>query len=820
MVLKMVKDAQPDYLAITFDTKGPTFRHIAYPEYKANRSAMPEDLAVQIPYIYRAVSALGLFSILKEGFEADDLIGTLSKKGEAAGLSVTIMSGDKDMLQLLSPNIRMYDSLKEKFFTEESVQERFGVGVSQMIEIMGLMGDTADNIPGVFGVGEKTAKDLICEFGTIENLLANLNQVKKPKLKAALEKEQENARLSRSLATINTNCPILFDLSAYQVLPFNRGELIPLLKELEFSGLLKELSAQSSLAVATEPAEKQEDIEPETIFNLSDLLEKILQIKEGGSVGISIIASDDKATITMALCPVTGTPFHLLVNADECPLSLKEILESKDIYKVGHQMKSFLPILKKMGVNFSGPLFDTQIAAYLLNPTNRDYSLASVAALIDPRPIKSVYQQTSVLLELEKTLSTLLNEKGLSSLFSEIEMPLVPILSEMEEAGIKLDIAGFKAMLDDLTRSLEELTKRIYALAGHAFNINSPSQLGKILFEEIGLTPLRKTKTGYSTDEEVLTHLSASHELPAEILNYRHGVKLKSTYVDVLPRLADEKYHRVHTKLNQTIAATGRLSSSDPNLQNIPVVGEWGRRMRQAFIAEEGSQLLTADYNQIELRILAHLSEDPALILAFQTGEDIHLKTASEIFHLPKEVITKEMRRVGKTVNFGIVYGISPFGLSANLGIPQKEAKRYIDLYFSSYSGVKAFIEKTLAKASQNGYVTTLLGRRRDVPELQSGNKNLREAGERLAVNTPIQGSAADIIKRAMVRIDLWMRERGVKSKMILQVHDELIFEVPDGEIALMQENVPLLMEGAAELIIPLKVDLGVGENWWKAKQT
>ncbi|MEK7286351.1 MAG: DNA polymerase I [Nitrospirota bacterium] len=813
MLLKLVKDAHPDYLAVTFDTKGPTFRHTAYPAYKANRGAMPEDLAVQIPYIYRATSALGLFSILKAGYEADDLIGTLCKKGEAAGLSVTIVSGDKDMLQLLSPNIRMYDSLKEKFFTPESVQERFGVTPSKMIEIMGLMGDTADNIPGVFGVGEKTAKDLIVKFGTIENLFTNLNAVTKPKLKAALEKDQDNARLSRTLATIDTDCPIPFDLSSYRISPFDQMALTPLLKELEFSSLLKELSQVHGLNI--QAPQRGDSIcpgvhpPPDPALNLSDLPEKIEQIKAAGKVAICVLTADDLESIRIAICPGNGArsgrsaPFQLLVNAETFPLSLKEILESNAIGKIGHQIKSLLPILKKMGVHLSGPLFDTQIAAYLLNPTQRDYSFQSVAAL----------------LELEKTLSALLDEKKLSSLFYDLEIPLIPILAQMEAAGLKLDIVQLKAMSDDLGRSLEELTKRIYALAGKAFNINSPSQLAKILFEDMGLTPLRKTKTGYSTDEEVLTHLSVSHELPAEILNYRQGSKLKSTYVDVLPRLADSRTSRVHTQLNQTVTATGRLSSSDPNLQNIPVQGEWGRRIRQAFIAQEGSLLLTADYNQIELRILAHLSEDPALIHAFQTGEDIHLKTASEIFNLAPDVITSEMRRVGKTVNFGIVYGISPFGLASNLGVSQKEAKRYIDLYFSQYAHVKPYIEKTRKEAAQNGYVTTLFGRRRDVPELQSSNKNIREAGERLAVNTPIQGSAADVIKRAMVLIDVWMKERAVHSKMILQVHDELIFEVPEGEISLMQEAVVSLMETAASLFIPLKVDCGVGANWWAAKK-
>ncbi len=702
MIQKIVNEKTPDYLAIAFDTKGPTFRHTAYTEYKAHRPTMPDQLSVQIPYIHRAVEAYGIFSIFREEYEADDIIGTLAKKGEAGELNVTIVSGDKDMFQLISPGITVYDTMKEKCFTEADVQARFGVPPSQLIEIMGLMGDTADNIPGVFGVGEKTAIDLIGQWGTIENLLSNLDQVKRPKLRASLENEKEMARLSRSLATIDTNCPIDFNLEMYKIAPPNMDTLIPLLEELEFSSLLKEI--------------KQNDDR----FPIEAL-------------------GNDKNT--------TATP-------------------------------------------------EMMIADYLLNPTKRDHSAT----------------------ENMEQLSLLLAKKGLSSLYFDIEIPLMAVLLEIEQAGVKIDVSLLKAMSSDLEQTLTELTKKIYALAGREFNINSPKQLGVILFDELHLPPLRKTKTGYSTDEEVLTHLAVQHELPAEILNYRQGAKLKSTYVDVLPTLVDTN-HRVHTKLNQTVTATGRLSSTDPNLQNIPVVGEWGRRIRQAFIVEQGCLLLTADYNQIELRILAHLSQDSALINAFKTGEDIHLKTASEIFSLPKEVITKEMRRVGKTVNFGIVYGISPFGLAANLGISQKEAKRYIDLYFAHYLGVKEFIGKTIQESTQRGYVTTLCNRRRDIPELSNTNRKVREMGERLAVNTPIQGSAADIIKLAMISISKWMKERDVKSQMILQVHDELLFEVPEGEIVFMQEKVALFMESAMPLSVPLKVDLGVGTNWWEAKQ-
>jgi len=744
MIMKIVNEKAPDYLAIAFDTKGPTFRHTAYKEYKAHRPSMPDTLAVQIPYIHRAVAAYGIFSISREGYEADDLIGTLSKKGESAGLDVTIVSGDKDMFQLISPHITMYDTMKEKRFTEADVHTRFGVAPSQIIEIMGLMGDTADNIPGVSGVGEKTAIDLMGQWGNIEHLLENLDQIKKPKLRESLEKEKEIARLSRSLATIDTDCPIDFNLETYQISTPNMEQLVPLLEELEFSSLLKEITRNYDRLPIESAAQ-----EP---------------VPHGTCPKRNWLGNDKKA---------------------------------KDD-SIQTETANGVPSFEGMSPA------EIMIADYLLNPTKRDHAIKTIANGMS-------------MAECSQRLSILLAEKGLSSLFSDIEIPLMAVLSEMEQAGVKINVPLLKAMSSDLEQTLAELTKKIYALSGREFNINSPKQLGQILFDELHLTPLRKTKTGYSTDEEVLTHLSLQHELPSEILNYRHGVKLKSTYVDVLPTLVDQE-GRVHTKLNQTVAATGRLSSTDPNLQNIPVVGEWGRRIRQAFIVEEGSLLLTADYNQIELRILAHLSGDPALVNAFKTGEDIHLKTASEIFSLPKEVITKEMRRVGKTVNFGIVYGISPFGLASQLGIPQKEAKRYIDLYFAHYHGVQAFIEKTRHESAQRGYVTTLCNRRREIPELFSANRKVREMGERLAVNTPIQGSAADIIKLAMIAISKWMKERGVKSQMILQVHDELLFEVPEGEIVFMREKVALLMEEALPLSVPLKVDLGVGANWWEAK--
>ncbi len=839
MALKIIKDKKPDYLMIAFDAKGPTFRHEAYPEYKAHRPSMPDDLSVQIPFIHRAISALGIFSMTQQGIEADDIIGTLAKKGEAAGLMITIVSGDKDLFQLISPNVRVYDTLKEKVFTEAEIQAKFGVPPSQLIEIMGLMGDAVDNIPGVHGIGQKTAMQLIAQFGTIEALLGNLAAVKRPALQEALRTGQDMARLSRELATVRTDCAIDFNPDLFCVRAPDTAQLIPLLQELEFLSLLKEFSTESDTTSSEPDISRRGTLQRAPTANApvsypiierSALSLRMLPIQNtmSGSVALDLVTSGETQRLAMCLALEDNTPFCLLVDLDEIPASVKAILESP-VLKIGHDIKQLQMVCRKAGVTLAMPIFDTFIAAYLLDPTRRDHSLATVALTYLQLQIGSnttaaeaspavLCQGASALMQLVEPLGARLGEQSLLSLYTDVELPLITVLAEMEQIGVKLDLALLTQISKDLDQTLTQRTAGIYALAGQEFNINSPKQLAHILFDVLGLSPLRKTKTGFSTDEDVLTQLAHRHELPAEILVQRQEMKLKSTYVDALPQLVSKGDHRVHTKLNQAVTATGRLSSSDPNLQNIPIRGEWGQRIREAFIAEEGCLLLCADYNQIELRILAHLSKDAALVDAFCRGDDIHLQTAMEIFGLPKEAITKDMRRVGKTVNFGIVYGIRPFGLASNLGILQSEAKRYIDLYFSHFQGVKEFISQTIAEASQRGYVQTILGRRRAIPELAISNKNLRDAGERLAVNTIIQGSAADIIKVAMIEIAQWMREANLKSRMILQVHDELLFEVPEGEMAVMRQKVASFMEGAISLSVPLKVDVGVGPNWWAAK--
>ncbi len=842
MLLKIIKDKKPDYLAIAFDMKGPTFRHTAYEAYKAHRPEMPDPLALQLPYIHRMVEAFQIPVIMGDGFEADDLIGTLAKKGGAQGLRVVIVTGDKDMFQLVSPGTSVYDTMKEKHYTEKEILEKFGVAPAQVVEIMGLMGDSVDNIPGVKGIGEKTAIQLIQQFGTIENLLSRLDEIKKPKLRQNLEAEAETARLSRSLAVIDTGCPIDFDPERFRMQPPDFARLIPLCNELEFSNLLKGLTLPpQKLADGHRillPAEMKEAMAAE-----------MAAIEKKQRVAIEILTTSEEPMRAewagIALCPEKGEAFYILLDdRKQLPAEIKAILESASIIKIGHDLKLAEILLGRQGVQLRGATFDTMIASYLLNPGRRDHSLETVALeylkerlttaaeaaggdkqakehpLFEAAPERVapyLCRRADSIFQLAEILPPLLEGQGLVPLFNDLEMPLVPVLAEIERNGVKIDAALLAEISKELDGKLAELTERIYRLAGTEFNINSPKQLAEVLFEKLGLPPVRKTKTGYSTDEEVLTQLAVRHELPAEILNNRQLVKLKSTYVDALPKLINPETGRVHTQLNQTIAATGRLSSKEPNLQNIPIKGELGRRIRQAFIAEPGHQLLSADYSQIELRILAHMSDDPVLIEAFRRGEDIHTRTAVQLFNLPKENITPEMRRIAKTVNFGVIYGISPFGLAGNLGVSVAEAKRYIDRYFENYHGIQRFIDQMLETATQQGYVTTLFGRRRQIIELASRNTQTRSLGERLAVNTPIQGTAADIIKKAMIDIYRWMQEAQVKSRMILQVHDELIFEVPESEIPLMKEKVKEKMEGVIQLKAPLTVDIGVAANWAEA---
>ena len=844
MLLRVLKEHRPDYLAVIFDSKAPTFRSKVYKEYKANRPAMPESLSPQIPYIKKIIEGYRIALLELEGYEADDLIGTVAKRLESE-VDVVIITGDKDILQLVSDRIQVHDSMKEKRFGVEEVIERFGVSPEQVVEVMGLSGDAVDNIPGVPGIGEKTAIQLIKTYGSIENLLAHVEEIPRKRLKENLKIHGDLARLSRQLATIHTDVPVHFQLEDFFLSPPDLKSLKEIFKELEFNKLLKELFAEE----ASLPAGRNyrlitdrnefftllEDLRKATTFSI-DLETTSPYPMWADLVGISLSYAPHQA-FYIPLGHQEGTTQQL-------PLpwvleQLKPVLEDREVKKVGQNIKYEWIVLKQHGIHLQGIEGDTMVASYLLNPTKHNHNLIEIAQEYLDRSVtdfkevvgsgmKAVTfdqielakardyscEDADVTLQLSHLLFPKLKEEGFQDLFDRVEMPLVTVLAKMEMNGVKIDLDLLQEYSKEIETQLQQKTERIYGLAGEVFNINSSQQLGKILFDKLKLPVLKKTKTGASTDVEVLTKLSLQHELPFEILGYRNLSKLKSTYVDALPKLIHPKTGRVHTSYNQTVTATGRLSSSDPNLQNIPVRAEEGNRIRQAFIPEKRWSLVSADYSQIELRILAHLSQDETLIKAFQNDEDVHARTASEIFSVPMEKVTPSMRREAKVINFGIIYGMSGYGLSQQLGTDPKIAQAYIDEYFRKYTGVQTYIEKSLEEARQKGYATTLLHRRRYLPDIHSSTVAIRQATERMAINTPLQGTAADIIKVAMIRIQNRIEELGLSTKMIMQVHDELVFEAPEEELQKAFSMTQDEMETVMNLSVPLKVSIHSGKNW------
>ncbi len=839
MLMKIIREHQPTYLGVVFDEKGPTIRHEEFTEYKAHRPEMPGDMQSQIPFIHQVVEAFGLPVIRMAGLEADDLIGTLAKQAAGPDLNVVIVTGDKDMFQLLTPAVCIFDPVKGKWIGEAECHERFGVEPARVVDIMGLMGDSADNIPGVKGIGEKTAKKLITEFGTIEELLSRIEEVKAPKTRSLLQEQADQARLSKKLATILVDCPITFDPGSFQLNPPQEEPLKDLFRELEFTTLLKTFQSADT-------AEERWGVDVETLENKVAVAKWLKGIGNRTALGLHILGSHDaKDRGTINLLGIAGAAegHSAIFLTGDIQSSLKEwqvLLQDPNKEKAIHDVKPVIQGCRQQGFEVQGPLFDTMIADYLLNPNRRGHTLETLALEVlgyqfeatdkkankppsnlfeepqplDPRPIAEAAVVVSKLVPIQKIR---LKEQGSLSLFEQVEMPLVSVLAEIESNGFLLDETLLnslnKEMEHDLTLMMDEITN----LAGEEFNVNSPKQLAVVLFDKLGLTPLRKTKTGYSTDEDTLTQLATEHDLPGKILQYRSVNKLKSTYVDALPSLVNPTSKRLHTSLNQTVAATGRLSSTDPNLQNIPIKGEYGLRIREAFIAPPGHTLVCGDYSQIEPRLLAHFSQDARMVQVFEREEDMHTATAVDIFNLAEEHITRDMRRIAKTVVFGILYGISPYGLSQTLNITQGEAKEYIDAYFKRYIGVRAFMDRTIQEAKQTGYTTTILGRRRPIPELHSANQTQRSFGERMAVNSPIQGSAADVIKLAMIKVSERLPQELPGTKMILQVHDELIFEVPDCDVDKAKEFVQENMEAiGAEmaLSVPLKVEVGVGPNW------
>ncbi|HUH65674.1 MAG TPA: DNA polymerase I [Syntrophales bacterium] len=847
MLLKLLREKNPRHIAVVFDLKGPTFRHEAYEAYKATRRPTPDDLVMQIPYIKDVIRGFSIPVLEKEGLEADDIIGTIAKKFEVSGIKTVIVSGDKDMMQLISPDILMIDTMKDKSYDVEAVKERFGVGPDKVTEILGLTGDQSDNIPGVPGIGPKTAQRLIEEFGSVEGVLKNADKVRNPKTRESLRAYVDQARMSHDLAKIKTDADFDITLESTRYEGPDNEALQKLFKEFEFSSLLQELKVKGESRKEQYHLILKEEA-------LTALFDRLQNVPEFGFaivassdipmlaeiVGISVSTSPGEASYIPLGHDYMGMPEQL--GTDRVLSRLAPFLSSDKVKKHGHDLKDALIIFARGGVELRGLGCDTMVSSYILNPAKHSFELADVvrdymgrqiaypkelvgsgakALPFSAVPVERVKDYACRRADCIMGLAAILHEKiiqdGFKELYYEVEMPLISVLATMEKKGVLLDTKLLKTLSEEMEQLLSMTEENIYSLAGEKFNINSPKQLQAILFEKLGLPRGRKTKEGHSTDVEVLTNLAKSHELPAEIVSYRAMAKLKSTYIDALPALINPETSRIHTSYNQAVTATGRLSSSNPNLQNIPARTPEGKRIRQAFIAPEGFEIVSADYSQIELRILAHLSNDKVLIGAFMEDVDIHTATAANVFGVFPEMVTADMRRQAKVINFGILYGMSAFGLSKELSVPQKTAQSFIDEYFSKYSEVRTYLNRILECARRDGFVTTLLNRRRYLPEVNSSNVPVRQFAERMAINTPIQGTAADLIKVAMINISHLIAKKRLSASMIMQVHDELVFEVPLSEKEEVVHLVKKEMEEVINLKVPLKVDISVGRNWGEA---
>ncbi len=808
MLRKLSKTFAPQYMAAIFESPGKTHREEAFAEYKANRAETPPDLITQIPYVERLLAALRIPVIQYPGFEADDVIGTLSRKAAEAGCEVVIVSSDKDMLQLVTDRVSMLNPAKDDtWYDAAKVKEFMGVEPRQVADLLALKGDAVDNIPGAPGIGDKGAQDLLAQFGSVLAALDRTGEVTKRMSRESLQNNRERILLSLQLATIHCDVPIPFDLEALQVRDPEADALKTLYKELEFFSHLKELGpSEDARPRDFAPLATAEAVAAFVAGIPADVFEK--------RSALSIAFSSDGNEIGLACRP--GEARSLPIT---CVDELRSALENADLPKASSDLKSLTLSLLKRGIRARGLRDDVSLYAFLLEADPGSCSLeAMVERRLDLRAGPRADERASFVHELNDRLRPEIERRGFSKLYEEIELPLAGVLARMEHTGIRIDTNELARLSLLMETGISRLTGEIHALAGREFNIASPQQLGKILFEEMGLpAPVRygKGKT-ISTAVDVLEALAPEHEIVRKVLEYRQLTKLKGTYVDALPALMDPETGRIHTSFNQTGAATGRLSSSNPNLQNIPIKTELGREIRAAFIPRDGWKLVVADYSQIELRLLAHMSQDPVLTDAFRQGEDIHTRTAAEVMGVPPMLVTREARNNAKAVNFGIVYGISAFGLAANLGISRKEAETYINAYFERYAGVKRFIEETIARTRESGVSRTLFGRERPIPDINSRNPNARGFAERTAVNSPIQGTAADLIKVAMIRIDQAMA--GFEGRLLLQVHDELVLEAPIGEIENIKQIVKREMEGVYDLRVPLIVDVGVGENWRDAK--
>ncbi|MEW5798748.1 MAG: DNA polymerase I [Bacteroidota bacterium] len=882
---KILEEQKPDYIAAVFDTEKPTFRHKAYKEYKATRNKMPDDLAASLGYLKEVVKAYNVPVLELDGYEADDIMGTLAKRAEKEKIDTYLVTSDKDFMQLVSHRVKIYRPGKfgneDEIVGVEGVKEKFGVGPDQVIEMLGLIGDTSDNVPGVKGVGEKTALPLVQKYKTIENILTHIDDIPQKGLQEKLRTNKELALLSKQLVTIETNVPINVDIHHLKAKEKDFPTLIQLFERLEFKSLTRKLKEQGVVEGLTLPKaeEKVERTELKDITNTKheyiiaktdkEYLRLLAELKKSKAFVFDIETTSTDALraqlVGIAFCFEKRKAYYLPVidtmidekgtdlfsdgrskeqqegfEIDRVVHDLKAVFENEKVKKYGQNIKYDSLVLSSKGINVAGIAFDTMVAAYTLR-SDRQHSLDTMAAeLLNYRmvsfdeltdggkkdireiPVDTVGNYSAEDADITFQLVDILHDKiaanGLKPLCNEIEFPLIEVLTQMEINGVKIDQKFLATMSEEIGDTLKSIIKKIYKHAGEEFNINSTQQLSKILFEKLKLKTGKKTKTGYSTDVAVLEFLRKEHPIVEEMLEYRQLQKLKSTYVDALPKQINPRTGKLHTSFNQTVAATGRLASSDPNLQNIPIRTDMGRKIRKAFIpSDKDSLILSADYSQIELRIMAHVCGDKGLLDAFNNHEDIHATTAAKIFGVNQKDVTRDMRRKAKEVNFGIMYGIGPFGLASRLDITQTEGREIIQKYFERFPKVNQYIKDTIAFAHTNGYVETLKGRRRYLPDINNKNQNIRANAERQSINMPIQGTAADMIKLAMIGIHNQLKKKKLKSKMVLQVHDELVFDIPKSEESKMRKLVEEEMKNAMELNVPIEVEIGTGKNWLEA---
>ncbi len=840
MLMRLIKQEEPDYLAVAFDVSRKVFRHEQYADYKAQRKGMPEELRGQMDYIKDVLRAMQIAIYELAGYEGDDVIGTMVRWAEQQEIASIIVTGDKDSLQLISDKTSVY--LTKKGISElgrydyAAFQAEYGLVPDQVRDLKGLMGDASDNIPGVPGVGEKTALKLLHQYGTIEALYQHLDDFAGKKLGDKLRENEAKALMSKELATIYCQVPLEFSEEQLARHPFDRETLVALYKELELRSLLKELLSQypePEAAVEVEletglPADEEAGFQPKKGIRLTEPNQLKQVVAENQPKNIVVLLNRTAGNVHTAKVQSIGLlvgdqPYMVdcAQGFGEFARVLKPWMESEDIMILTDDAKKLHGSFLAEQIHVKSIFWDSTLIAYLLNPESKDLSLEGLLAqlydiLLPEDQEEHLYGLLKGVFVLAEPLMERLEQENLLKLYAQIELPLTVLLSQMEYEGVRINTAYLKELGEELSLRIDRLTEKLYEMAGEQFNLNSSKQLGVILFEKLGLPVIKKTKTGYSTDAEVLDTLAQDYEFVKDILAYRQLTKLKSTYIDGFLKLVDADTSKVHTTFNQTITATGRLSSTEPNLQNIPIKTEEGKRIRKAFVpSKPGNVLVAADYSQIELRILAHMSKDPVLVDSFMNNEDIHRRTASEVFGVAMEDVTKEMRRNAKAVNFGIIYGQTDFGLSKELGISRSEAKAYIDSYFTRYSGVKQWIDQAIQEARVTGISTTMMGRKRYIKDINSKNFNLRSFAERTAVNTPIQGTAADVIKLAMLQVAEQLKQHKFAAKMLLQVHDELIFEVPPREIAGLIVILRECMEHAVDLEVPLKIDVNVGFDWY-----